>query len=375
MTTSIYGTSPNFCLLSLAIPRIVDNADGPASGTSDGTLPERSLREDRGMTQPLPSRRLQSRESGFDALDTLLIRSLQEDGRASIHDLAEALQVSRDVASQRLRRLIEQEGVRVVAALDPHFAGHHVLTHAAVAVDGPLRPVAERIAALPNSVFVSLTSGRMPLVFESRHRDSTELHEVLDAVRAIPGVRSLLVTTYVDVLSGFFVADRRSPLEIDELDTELIRLLQRDGRMSFRALGDTVHLSPSSVRARVNRLVEAGVIRISAITSGQLTRSRIAIGLGISARGDSAPIREFLLRSPDVDFAARTHGRFDYVATIEGPSAAHLLRATEELRALPSVSAVDSWAHYDIVKENYERAIERAVGGNDGWQPAQAHKR
>ncbi|WP_125100176.1 Lrp/AsnC family transcriptional regulator [Leucobacter chromiireducens] len=317
-------------------------------------------------------RRAQPRESGLDAIDAALIRALQEDGRASINDLAAGLGISRDAASLRLRRLTEHEGVRVVAALDPQVVGHHVLTHAAVAVDGPLRPVADRIAAIPNSVFVSLTSGSMPLVFESRHRDSAELHEVLDAVRAIPGVRSLLVTTYVDVLSGFFVADRRSPATIDALDTELIRLLQRDGRMSFRALGDAVHLSPSSVRARVHRLVTAGVIRISAITSGQLTRSRIAIGLGITARGDAAPIREFLLRSPDVDFAARTHGRFDYVATLEGPSAAHLLRATEELRALTSVSAVESWAHYDIVKENYERAIERAVGGAGGWRGAEA---
>lgn len=322
------------------------------------------------MTQPTAPRRPSAREHGLDALDTALIRALQEDGRASIHDLAATLGVSRDAASHRLRRLIEQEGVRVVAALDPHFAGHHVLTHAAVGVDGPLRPVAERIAALPNSVFVSLTSGSLPLVFESRHRDSAELHEVLDEVRAIPGVRALLVTTYADVLSGFFVADRRSPTSIDALDTEVIRLLQRDGRMSFRALGDAVHLSPSSVRARVHRLVDAGVIRISAITSGQLTRSRIAIGLGITARGDAAPIRELLLRSPDVDFAARTHGRYDYVATLEGPSAAHLLRAIEELRALPSVSAVESWAHYDVVKENYERAIERAVGGNGGWRAA-----
>ena len=245
----------------------------------------------------------------------------------------------------------------MVAAIDPQFAGHHILTNCSVQVDGPVEPIANRIADIPNAVFVSMTSGPLPLVFESRQHDEDELHRVLEQVRAIDGVRGVSVSRYTEIMTGFFVSSRREPTTIDELDRQLIELLQRDGRLSYRTLADSVHLSPTAVRARINKMVDSGAIRISAITSGQLSSSRRAIGFGVNARGDSNEIREYLLSASDVNFAARTYGRFDFIATIEGPDTAQLLSTIEGLRALPSVSAVDTWAHLNIVKENYERAI------------------
>ena len=245
----------------------------------------------------------------------------------------------------------------MVAAIDPQFAGHHVLANCSVQVDGAVEPIAHRIADIPNTVFVSMTSGPLPLVFESRQHNEEELHRVLDKVRAIDGVSSVSVSRYTEIMTGFFVSSRREPTTIDELDRQLIELLQRDGRLSFRTLADSVHLSPTAVRARINKMVNNGAIRISAITSGQLSSTRRAIGLGINARGDTNEIREYLATASDINFAARTYGRFDFIATIEGPVISQLLRTIEGLRALPSVSAVDTWAHLNIVKENYERAI------------------
>ena len=48
---------------------------------------------------------------------------------------------------------------------------------------------------------------------------------------------------------------------MDAFDRHLLRLLQRDNRQSFDALGDQVGLSPTAVRRRVQRLRETGVIR------------------------------------------------------------------------------------------------------------------
>lgn len=314
------------------------------------------------MTDSPAPRRREARELDPDALDGGLIRALQEDGRASIHDLAARLGVSRDFVSQRLRLLTEQEGLRVVAALDPGFAGHHVLVHATLDVDGPAGPVAALLSRLPDTVLVSLVSGSSPLVFESRHGDVSELHEMLDQVRAIPAVRQIHVTTYVEVLKGFFVAHSRDDMALDRMDYELISILQGNGRTSYRELSDAVHLSPSSVRARVHKLIEGGVIRISAIKAGGLSRNRLAIGVGISARDDVSTIRDYITASPAIDFAARTHGNHDFIATIVGTSSTAVLRVIEELRALPEVGSLESWAHLDIVKEDYTRTLGRIVG-------------
>jgi DNA-binding Lrp family transcriptional regulator len=294
-------------------------------------------------------------------LDAALTRALQADGRASISGLASAVGASRNLVAQRLQRL-HGEGLRVVAALDPGVVGHHVLVHTMIAVDGPVRPVARAVAEMPDAVFVSMTSGALPLVVESRHGSLDELHDALDVVRRLPSVRRVRVSTYAEVLKGFFVSKRREEVALDALDRALIAVLQRDGRASYRALADAVHLSPSSARARVHRLVDAGVLRISAIQAGGPSRNRLAIGLGISAAGETAPIRDYLLASPAIDFATRAHGVFDFIATVSGPASGPLLEVIEELRSIEQVSALESWAHYDVIKEDYARTLGRILG-------------
>ena len=290
-------------------------------------------------------------------LDAAIIRTLQHDGRESVLNLARALGVSRQVVAERLRILTERDGLRVVAALDPGVAGHHVLTHSMVSVDGPVTPIAVKVARLPNAVFVSIASGNRPLVIESRHGSSHALLDALDSVRAIPGVRDIRVTTYVDVLRGFFVAQRRNEIKLDELDSELISALQLEGRASYRARAEVAHRAPSAVRAREQRLISAGVSRIAAIKSGGLSANRFATGLGITPAGRSEPVREFIVASESIEFAARSHGAHDFVATAVGPSSAEVLATVEALRGLDEVAAVETWTHFNLVKEDYARAM------------------
>ncbi len=47
---------------------------------------------------------------------------------------------------------------------------------------------------------------------------------------------------------------------IDDIDTAILRQLQIDGRMTYRQLGESVGLSSTAVAARMDRLVESGVI-------------------------------------------------------------------------------------------------------------------
>lgn len=301
------------------------------------------------------------RESEHDGLDASLVRALQEDGRASISDLSSRLGASRDFVAQRLRWLQAHGGVRVVAALDLSMVGHNLLVHTMIDVNGAAMPVAREIAAMTDAVFVSMTSGALPLVVESRHGGLDELHDSLDAMRRIPNVRRLRVSTYAEVLKGFFVSGRREEVPLDALDRLLIAELQRDGRASYRALGDAVHLAPSSARARVRRLVEAGVIRIAALKSGGPSRSRFAIGVGITASGDTNPIRDAIVASPAIDFAARSHGVYDFIATVVGTASAPLLDVIEQLRGIEQVSTLESWSHYDVVKEDYTRTLGRML--------------
>lgn len=47
---------------------------------------------------------------------------------------------------------------------------------------------------------------------------------------------------------------------VDKIDREIIRVLQADGRISNRELGQRVGLSPNATGVRVNRLLRDGVV-------------------------------------------------------------------------------------------------------------------
>lgn len=48
---------------------------------------------------------------------------------------------------------------------------------------------------------------------------------------------------------------------LDPVDTAILRLLQTDGRASVRAVAERVHISRANAYARINRLLQDGVIR------------------------------------------------------------------------------------------------------------------
>ncbi len=52
---------------------------------------------------------------------------------------------------------------------------------------------------------------------------------------------------------------------IDELDSKIIRFLQKDGRMAYSQIARELNISEPTVRGRVQRLIQEGVIQIIAM--------------------------------------------------------------------------------------------------------------
>src|SRR3712207_5923930 len=77
------------------------------------------------------------------------------------------------------------------------------------------------------------------------------------------------------------LAVRRSPgtlRSVEETDREIVRLLARDGRMSYTDLARATGLSTSAVHRGVRRLEQRGVIRgYTAVVAGE------AVGLPLTA--------------------------------------------------------------------------------------------
>src|SRR5262245_17701174 len=71
---------------------------------------------------------------------------------------------------------------------------------------------------------------------------------------------------------------------LDGLSKQIIEQLQQDGRRSYAAIGKAVGLSEAAVRQRVQRLIEAGVMQIVAVTDpmslGFLRQTMVGVRCG-----------------------------------------------------------------------------------------------
>lgn len=102
--------------------------------------------------------------------------------------------------------------------------------------------------------------------------------------------------------------DRAWRMTLDATDRKLLRLLQEDGRRSYRALGEMVDLRAPSVHARVQRLEKEGYIRgyhadVDPEKVGRGLTAFVSIGLEGGRRGDTPRIdavADQLRRDPDV---------------------------------------------------------------------------
>lgn len=288
-------------------------------------------------------------------IDVRLIAALQRDGRATVSELSRVLELPRGAVSNRLRGLLTDGVVRVVAAVDPSFLGQHVLAHVSVVVSGPVASVFQEVRDFPEAVLVSAVNGPHGLIAEIRVGTHDELHEVLARIRRHPHVAQIDTLIYADVIKGLFISHEVGTATIDDIDTSLIELLQRDGRASYRELARAVNLSATAVGERVQRLLDRRIIQISAVESRGARGRRLSMGVGMNLSGDGDSVIRLLHDSPHVEFAAQTVGRFDAVATFTARTPSELLQRLEQIRSTPGVERTDSWLHLNVVKEDYAR--------------------
>ena len=127
----------------------------------------------------------------MDDLDRKIIELLQINGRASNASIARDVGVSEGTVRRRLRRLVQDEIIRVVAVPDPEKMGLNTVALIGIQADpDKLDDVAARLADLPETQYVSLTTGSFDLFIWVALLSSEELGNFLrHRVGVINGVR------------------------------------------------------------------------------------------------------------------------------------------------------------------------------------------
>ena len=146
---------------------------------------------------------------------------------------------------------------------------------------------------------------------------------------------------------------------LDNLDLRIIQELEQDGRRGNVSLAKVLGVPESTVRNRINKLVNNGMIKVAAKADpSKFGYTYISIvGLQIK-QSDGKQVAEKLARSPNVYWVAVTTGRFDLIMIL-------MLRNTQELSDFmssevfsnPSISRTETFVCIDICKSPWMETV------------------
>jgi DNA-binding Lrp family transcriptional regulator len=119
--------------------------------------------------------------------------------------------------------------------------------------------------------------------------------------------------------SADFDKNYRGLVEVDNLDTEIIAALRRDGRAPFSALGEQLGVSDQTVARRYRRLRADAGLRVVGLPNGvRLGYDMWLIRLQ-AAPDNATAIAEALARRPDTTWVSINSGGTEILAVVQNP--------------------------------------------------------
>lgn len=141
---------------------------------------------------------------------------------------------------------------------------------------------------------------------------------------------------------------------LDDVSRRIIAQLQEDGRRPYATIGKAVGLSEAAVRQRVQRLSDAGVIQIVAVSDPlQVGLFRQAM-VAITVDGPLQPVTEALTAMDEISYVVECAGRYDILCEAVCPDDHALLDlVSTRLRELPGVRRAEVMVYLALRKQTY----------------------
>jgi len=131
---------------------------------------------------------------------------------------------------------------------------------------------------------------------------------------------------------------------LDDIDLGIIRLLQENGRASNTEISRALSVSEATVRNRVARLLDNGVMTITAVPTPEAFGLNLATIIGLRVALDRlGDVTQALNREPETRFIVVSTGRYDLMTEAYFRDRDHLHDfLTERVGPLPGVHHVEA---------------------------------
>ena len=150
----------------------------------------------------------------------------------------------------------------------------------------------------------------------------------------------------------------RPSIGLDDVSKSIIEQLQQDGRRSYASIGKAVGLSEAAVRQRVQRLTDAGVMQIVAVTDPlQLGFGRQAM-VGVNVDGAVQPVADALSAMDEMIYVVITAGSYDILCELVSTGDEQLLDlVTGRIRSVPGVRSTETFMYLKLAKQTYSWGV------------------
>ncbi len=158
----------------------------------------------------------------------------------------------------------------------------------------------------------------------------------------------------------------RGQLVLDDVSRAIIEQLQQDGRRPYARIATAVGLSEAAVRQRVQRMLDAGVMQIVAVTDPlQVGFSRQAM-VAVRTTGDPRAVADRISEFAEVDYVVITAGAVDLLVEVVCEDDDQLLETVARLRAVDGVASTETHLYLGLRKQTYAWGTRRTPVAPDG---------
>jgi Lrp/AsnC family transcriptional regulator for asnA, asnC and gidA len=144
--------------------------------------------------------------------------------------------------------------------------------------------------------------------------------------------------------------------ELDDVDRAIVRELRADGRAGNSTIAKKLGVAEGTVRQRVRKLTESGVVRVSAMVNPEIISEHqlCVIGIKVEESKRLEARAKDVSRLPEVRSVAIVTGRYDLIVEVLVDSNRGLIRFLSE--SLAQVSGIQSSETFLLLK-TYDKWI------------------
>ncbi|MGD0880233.1 MAG: Lrp/AsnC family transcriptional regulator [Acidimicrobiales bacterium] len=145
-----------------------------------------------------------------------------------------------------------------------------------------------------------------------------------------------------------------APGLLDDVNKAIVEQLQQDGRRTYGSIAEAVGLSEAAVRQRVQKMREAGIMQIVAVTDPLQVGFRSQAMVGIRAEGDAREVADRLAGIDAIDYVVMVSGTFDILVELVCEDEDQILDLLNGvIRRIPGVRSTEMFMYLKLKKQTY----------------------